>query len=95
MMCRNQLSIGWDGKLYDCDFNQTLGWTTDGKDHISMLKGNYIEKRQISLGNHCYACTAGNGSSVVDLQHSKTKIQNFIINSVFCFYICFSYTPIP
>lgn len=63
MMCRNQLSIGWDGKLYDCDFNQTLGWTTDGKDHISMLKGNYIEKRQISLGNHCYACTAGNGSS--------------------------------
>ncbi|MGO5073823.1 arsenosugar biosynthesis radical SAM (seleno)protein ArsS [Clostridium sporogenes] len=63
MMCRNQLSIAWDGKLYDCDFNQTLGWTVNGKNHISMLKGHPIEKRQISLGNHCYACTAGNGSS--------------------------------
>ncbi|EJE7235525.1 radical SAM/Cys-rich domain protein [Clostridium sporogenes] len=63
MMCRNQLSIAWDGKLYDCDFNQTLGWTVNGKNHISMLKGNPIEKRQISLGNHCYACTAGSGSS--------------------------------
>ncbi len=47
MMCRNQLSIAWDGKLYDCDFNQTLGWTVNGKNHISMLKGNPIEKRQI------------------------------------------------
>ena len=63
MMCRNQLSIAWDGKLYDCDFNQTLGWTVNGKNHISMLKGNPIVKRQISLGNHCYACTAGSGSS--------------------------------
>ncbi|HDK7156355.1 TPA: arsenosugar biosynthesis radical SAM protein ArsS [Clostridium botulinum] len=63
MMCRNQLSIAWDGKLYDCDFNQALGWTVNGKNHISMLKGNPIEKRQISLGNHCYACTAGSGSS--------------------------------
>ncbi|ENJ9654104.1 arsenosugar biosynthesis radical SAM protein ArsS [Clostridium botulinum] len=63
MMCRNQLSIAWDGKLYDCDFNQTLGWTVNGKNHISILKGNPIEKRQISLGNHCYACTAGSGSS--------------------------------
>ncbi len=63
MMCRNQLSIAWDGKLYDCDFNQTLGWTVNGKNHISMLKGNPIEKRQIFLGNHCYACTAGSGSS--------------------------------
>lgn len=63
MMCRSQLSVGWDGKLYDCDFNQTLGWTVEGEDHISMLKGKQIQKRNIKLGNHCYACTAGAGSS--------------------------------
>jgi len=63
MMCRNQLSIAWDGKLYDCDFNQTLGWTVEGANHISMLKGKSIQKRTICLGNHCYACTAGGGSS--------------------------------
>ncbi|WP_050607535.1 arsenosugar biosynthesis radical SAM (seleno)protein ArsS [Clostridium niameyense] len=63
MMCRNQLSIGWDGKLYDCDFNQTLNLTVEGPNHISMLKGKTIEKRNICLGNHCYACTAGAGSS--------------------------------
>ncbi|NEZ46222.1 radical SAM/Cys-rich domain protein [Clostridium niameyense] len=63
MMCRNQLSIGWDGKLYDCDFNQTLNLTVEGPNHISMLKGKPIKKRNICLGNHCYACTAGAGSS--------------------------------
>jgi radical SAM/Cys-rich protein len=63
MMCRNQLSVAWDGKLYDCDFNQALGWTVQGPDHISMLKGKPIQKRRICLGNHCYACTAGSGSS--------------------------------
>ena len=63
MMCRNQLSIGWDGKLYDCDFNQALDWTINGENHISMLKGKPIKKRRICLGNHCYGCTAGSGSS--------------------------------
>lgn len=63
MMCRSQLSVAWDGKLYDCDFNQALGWTVQGPDHISMLKGKSIQKRRICLGNHCYACTAGSGSS--------------------------------
>lgn len=63
MMCRNQLSVAWDGKLYDCDFNQTLDWTVNGPNHISMLKSTPIEKRTICLGNHCYACTAGSGSS--------------------------------
>lgn len=63
MMCRNQLSIAWDGKLYDCDFNQALGWTVDKTSHISNLMGKLIKKRTIRLGNHCYACTAGGGSS--------------------------------
>lgn len=63
MMCRDQLSIGYDGKLYDCDFNQTIGLTAKGLENISNLKGKKIEKRNICVGNHCYACTAGSGSS--------------------------------
>lgn len=63
MMCRSQLSVAWDGKLYDCDFNQALGWAVDGTNHISKLNGKLIQKRSIRLGNHCYACTAGGGSS--------------------------------
>ena len=60
-MCRFQLSVGWDGKLYDCDFNQPLNLTINGPQNISDLKE--IKKRKIKFGNHCYACTAGNGSS--------------------------------
>ncbi len=63
MMCRDQISIAYDGKLYDCDFNQTLGMTAEGINHISNLKGKKITNRKICVGNHCYACTAGSGSS--------------------------------
>lgn len=63
IMCRSQLSVGWDGRLYDCDFNQALEWTVEGTDHIHDLKGNGPAVRNIRLGNHCYACTAGSGSS--------------------------------
>lgn len=61
MMCRFQLSVGWDGKLYDCDFNQPLGLTINGPQNISGLQE--IQVRPIRFGNHCYACTAGSGSS--------------------------------
>ena len=61
MMCRFQLSVGWDGKLYDCDFNQPLNLTIDGPQNISEL--HEIHRRKIRFGNHCYACTAGSGSS--------------------------------
>lgn len=63
MMCRSQLSVRWDGKLYDCDFNQTLDLALDTPRQIGDLKGKAIETRAIKLGNHCYACTAGAGSS--------------------------------
>ena len=63
MMCRSQLSVGWDGRLYDCDFNQALDWTVEGTAHIRDLKGDRPAVRSIRLGNHCYACTAGSGSS--------------------------------
>ena len=61
MMCRFQLSVGWDGKLYDCDFNQPLNMTINGSENISGLQE--IHSRRIRFGNHCYACTAGSGSS--------------------------------
>lgn len=63
MMCRDQLSIAWNGELYDCDFNQTIKLKANGEDHIGNLKGRQGLKRQICFGNHCYACTAGSGSS--------------------------------
>ncbi|AKA67654.1 arsenosugar biosynthesis radical SAM (seleno)protein ArsS [Clostridium scatologenes] len=63
MMCRNQFSVGIDGTLYDCDFNQARGWTIEGVHQIQDLKGKPITSRKIVFGNHCYACTAGSGSS--------------------------------
>lgn len=63
MMCRSQLSVGWDGLLYDCDFNQALGLTINGINQIKDLIDHPITTRKIVFGNHCYACTAGAGSS--------------------------------
>ncbi len=68
MMCRHQLSIGWDGRVYDCDFNQALGLQAHD-DNGALTIFDYLEdpsrplKRPIVFGNHCYACTAGFGSS--------------------------------
>jgi len=63
MMCRSQISVGWDGMLYDCDFNQALGWEVIGINTIGEWANAPSEDRPIRLGNHCYACTAGSGSS--------------------------------
>lgn len=63
MMCRSQLSVGWDGRVYDCDFNQAVDLPIEGADHIKDLVGKPYEKRRIRLDKHCYACTAGQGSS--------------------------------
>ena len=65
IMCLYQLNVGWDGALYDCDFNQALGLQiNDGPcPHISQFEpGKYIG-RKIVTGNHCFGCTAGAGSS--------------------------------
>ncbi len=65
MMCRSQLSVGWDGLLYDCDFNQAAEITCVDGDNIADL-AEHPEKlldREIAFGNHCYGCTAGAGSS--------------------------------
>ncbi len=63
MMCRFQLSIGWDGRLYDCDFNQAIDMTIDSGETIFDLEGKPPRKRHIAFAKHCYACTAGQGSS--------------------------------
>ncbi len=64
VMCRNTISVGWDGYLYDCDFNQMLELkvNSNGK-HISAFNINELNKREIIIGQHCYGCTAGSGSS--------------------------------
>lgn len=65
VMCKTTLSVAWDGRLYDCDFNQMLGLTTNhgAPDHISAFDMTKLERRQIVVDNHCYGCTAGQGSS--------------------------------
>lgn len=64
VMCRYTLSIGWDGTLYDCDFNQMLDLPiTDGPPHIRDFDLARLEHRQIVTRNHCYGCAAGSGSS--------------------------------
>ncbi len=67
VMCRTLLSIDWEGYAYDCDFNQMLGLAApiDGaaKTHISRLGGKDLNGNPIRVADHCYACTAGQGSS--------------------------------
>lgn len=64
-MCRYTLSVGWEGSLYDCDFNQMLGMKVNHgvPCHIKEFDLNKIRCRQIVTGLHCYGCTAGAGSS--------------------------------
>ncbi len=67
VMCRDLLSVGWEGSIYDCDFNQMLELpmrNQQGKPlMIWDLGANGLEDQSIIVGNHCYACTAGAGSS--------------------------------
>ena len=65
VMCRTTLSVGWDGTLYDCDFNQMLALPTGfgAPAHIRDFDPARLDRRRIVVGNHCYGCTAGAGSS--------------------------------
>lgn len=64
VMCRNTLSVGWDGFLYDCDFNQMLDIKVAAASrHISQFNAEALAARAISVNQHCYGCTAGAGSS--------------------------------
>jgi radical SAM/Cys-rich protein len=68
LMCRNTISVGWRGEVYDCDFNQQLGmqWRSD-RDMSGLflwdIDPDSLEGRDIMTGDHCFGCTAGAGSS--------------------------------
>lgn len=64
LMCRNTISISWDGYLYDCDFNQMLQLKVNSSaQHISDYNEDVLNNRDIIVSQHCYGCTAGAGSS--------------------------------
>jgi len=65
LMCRSEVSIGWDGQLYDCDFNQMLELSTGASAQtlwdIDSLQD--LAYQPVATGSHCFGCTAGAGSS--------------------------------
>jgi radical SAM/Cys-rich protein len=68
LMCRNTISVGWRGEVYDCDFNQQLGmqWSSVGGSKALFLwdiDPDSLGDREIMTGDHCFGCTAGAGSS--------------------------------
>lgn len=67
VMCRNTISVGWDGYLYDCDFNQMLemkvATQSKEKQHVKDFDASALEDRKIITNEHCFGCTAGSGSS--------------------------------
>ncbi|MDE2570285.1 MAG: arsenosugar biosynthesis radical SAM protein ArsS [Sphingomonadales bacterium] len=68
VMCRSLISVDWEGRLYDCDFNQQLdlaiGWQPNGRvPHLSDLLTHAPDTAPIRVAGHCYGCTAGSGSS--------------------------------
>lgn len=65
VMCKVTVSVGWDGTLYDCDFNQMLKLPVNHGAPGNIMEFDYgqLGKRQIVVGNHCFGCTAGAGSS--------------------------------
>jgi radical SAM/Cys-rich protein len=65
LMCRNTISVGWNGTLFDCDFNQMLDLplTNQIPQNIANFDVRTIKERTIVTGKHCYGCTAGSGSS--------------------------------
>ncbi len=67
VMCRNLISIGWDGSVYDCDFNQMLDLPLSHgacqRVHLSDLLDADLADNPIRVAGHCYGCTAGQGSS--------------------------------
>jgi radical SAM/Cys-rich protein len=65
LMCRTLVSVSWDGLLYDCDYNQALRMPIDHglPWHIRDFDACALARREIRTGQHCFGCTAGNGSS--------------------------------
>ncbi|MFN7954933.1 MAG: arsenosugar biosynthesis radical SAM (seleno)protein ArsS [bacterium] len=65
VMCRSMISVGWDGRLHDCDFNQMLDLTVEAgmPRHVAEFDAALLGARRVVVGRHCFGCTAGAGSS--------------------------------
>lgn len=67
VMCRTMISVDWQGFVYDCDFNQMLGlpmpWRSKPRPHLRDLLDGELSGNPIAIADHCYGCTAGQGSS--------------------------------
>jgi len=65
LMCRNTISVGWRGEVYDCDFNQQLGmqWENGAALFLWDIDPESLQDREIMTGDHCFGCTAGAGST--------------------------------
>ena len=67
VMCKNTISIDYDGYVYDCDFNQMLAMPLGGnklsRTHVSDINLSQLDNQPIAIADHCYGCTAGQGSS--------------------------------
>jgi radical SAM/Cys-rich protein len=65
LMCRNTISVGWRGEVYDCDFNQQLDmqWENGKSLFLWDIDPKTVEEREIMTGDHCFGCTAGAGST--------------------------------
>jgi radical SAM/Cys-rich protein len=65
IMCRHLVNVGWNGVLHDCDFNQAAGIPLNKKypQTVADFDLSILAEREITFGNHCYACTAGQGST--------------------------------
>jgi radical SAM/Cys-rich protein len=76
VMCRTMLSVDWQGRLYDCDFNQMLDLPLDSgqPQHISQFAPDRLASRPIAVGRHCFGCTAGAGSSCQGALYSQLSI---------------------
>jgi hypothetical protein len=67
VMCRSLISVDWLGRVYDCDFNQVLAlplrYRGEAARHLSEINPNALIGNDIFVADHCYGCTAGQGSS--------------------------------
>ena len=71
VMCRNLINVDWQGKVYDCDFNHVLKLPAEGHTYIGDCNAEELAGKPVAIGNHCFACVAGAGSSCQGTLHDK------------------------
>ena len=78
LMCRSMISVGWDGRLYDCDFNQMLDLPLErsAPQYVWDLDADALRARTIQTDLHCFGCTAGTGSSCTGALASDSESES-------------------